>query len=67
MFHFRQNHLIGEEKLQQIIDKICWCLEDKVVEVREMASRSVCFPNHVNVAYVLISSLTGYCQTFSDY
>ena len=41
VFYFRQVPLIGEQKMVEIMEVLCKCLDDEVVEVREMAATCV--------------------------
>jgi proteasome activator subunit 4 len=38
VFYFRQVPLISEGKVIEILEALCRCLDDEVVEVREMAA-----------------------------
>lgn len=41
VYYFRQGPAISEIKVLEIIEVICRCLDDEVVEVREMAATYV--------------------------
>ncbi|KAI0651592.1 hypothetical protein C8Q79DRAFT_934115 [Trametes meyenii] len=41
VFYFRQSSLIGDAKLVEMMEVICRCLDDEVVEVREMAATTL--------------------------
>ena len=41
VFYFRQVPLIGEQKMVEIMEVLCKCLDDEVVEVREMAATTL--------------------------
>ncbi|KAI0336090.1 hypothetical protein GY45DRAFT_1316150 [Cubamyces sp. BRFM 1775] len=41
VFYFRQSFLISDKKLVEMIEVICRCLDDEVVEVREMAATTL--------------------------
>ncbi|KAI0828367.1 hypothetical protein BC628DRAFT_1417934 [Trametes gibbosa] len=38
VFYFRQSFFIGDGKLVELVEVVCMCLDDEVVEVREMAA-----------------------------
>lgn len=38
VFYFRLAALISESKVLEIVEMICWCLDDENIEVREMAA-----------------------------
>ena len=38
VFYFRQVPLISELKVLAILEEICRCLDDEIIEVREMAA-----------------------------
>ncbi|KAM5538277.1 hypothetical protein V8D89_008164 [Ganoderma adspersum] len=41
VFYFRQSFLIGDTKLVEMVEVVCRCLDDEVVEVREMAATTL--------------------------
>jgi len=41
IFYFRQAPLISEEKVLEILEVICRCLDDEIIEVREMAATTL--------------------------
>ncbi|KAI0639143.1 hypothetical protein C8Q77DRAFT_1152142 [Trametes polyzona] len=41
VFYFRQSFLIHDAKLVELVEVICRCLDDEVVEVREMAATTL--------------------------
>ncbi|KAI0768547.1 hypothetical protein BD413DRAFT_614418 [Trametes elegans] len=41
VFYFRQSSMIGDGKLVEMVEVICRCLDDEVVEVREMAATTL--------------------------
>ncbi|KAI9066676.1 hypothetical protein FKP32DRAFT_1589371 [Trametes sanguinea] len=41
VFYFRQSFLISDAKLVEMVEVICRCLDDEVVEVREMAATTL--------------------------
>ncbi|KAI1797633.1 hypothetical protein LXA43DRAFT_1126323 [Ganoderma leucocontextum] len=41
VFYFRQSFLISEAKLVEMVEVVCRCLDDEVVEVREMAATTL--------------------------
>ena len=38
VFYFRQSFLISDAKLVEMMEVVCRCLDDEIVEVREMAA-----------------------------
>ncbi|KAH7104159.1 hypothetical protein BKA62DRAFT_635182 [Auriculariales sp. MPI-PUGE-AT-0066] len=42
VFYFRQFTMISDEKVSEILEVICGCLDNEVVEVREMAATTLC-------------------------
>ncbi len=38
VFYFRQSFLISDMKMVEMVEVVCRCLDDEVVEVREMAA-----------------------------
>ncbi|KAI0359128.1 hypothetical protein OH77DRAFT_1473765 [Trametes cingulata] len=41
VFYFRQSSLISDGKLVEMVEVVCRCLDDEVVEVREMAATTL--------------------------